>query len=114
MVTELRQLMKTHGLLYAIAVLRDGRVIEIGEKDALEHPGIADEYFFRNPQGVFEWLEGQILPQLVAQGRVVAFIHKPKDDLVIGLFSHRDDDVVARFKLATQIDRQLEALVMPT
>jgi hypothetical protein len=109
MVAELRQLMMSHGILYAIVVVREGGVTEIGEKAALEYPYIAND-FLRNPQGLFEGLDGMILPQLTRQGRVWASIHKPRSDLVVGLFSNSESEFPARYELAEQVDRQLTLL----
>jgi hypothetical protein len=104
---EVRAIMNRHGFLYGVSVERRGVVTEFGLRSALEHAAIVEEYFLADPPGIFEWLEGQILPQLVSQGRVAASIHQPSSNLVVGLFSHRVDDSAHRFQFALAVDREL-------
>ncbi len=104
--------METHGIVYVITVSDVGVVTEFGDKTRLAHTGIIDQYFIRNPSGVFEWLDGQILPQILGQGEVAAFVYMPKKGLVVGAFSNRGDDIVAQYKAAAEIGRDI-SLVWP-
>lgn len=109
---DIAHLMKTHGIAYVITISDVGDIAEFGDKTRLAHTGIIDQYFIRNPIGVFDWLDGQILPQILGQGKVAAFVYMPKSSLVVGVFSNRGDDIVAQYKAAANIGRDI-ALVWP-
>lgn len=102
------EFIKRHGFEYAIIVKDGGNsVTEYGDKKKLHHDGIIEKYFLENPAGIFGFLEGQILPKMVSQDDVVVLITQI-DGAVIGLATHRYDDIVSRYKWSNEVNESLK------
>ena len=108
---KLTDLMKENDFLYAILVEKEsGCYREYGERSRLDHDGIVDSYISKDPTGVFDFLDGKILPQLVSQDRVVGLLSKPHPEYAIALFSHRNDDAIARYRWSSAVDKKITAI----
>lgn len=109
---NLSPLLSEHGLEYGLVVLKtSGQIKEFGDRSSLQNDGLVDSYILANPLGIFDFLDGKSLPQVVMQGRVVGIFSRPDQDVVVAVFTHRDDDALRRYPWSVQLDKEIAKMV---
>lgn len=105
------QILIENKLQYGILIEKNKEeVVEFGDRYNLDHQGIIDSCFFENPIEMFDYLNGKKLPQMISQGRVVGVILQPDCNHVVVVFTHRDDDVLSRYKWSSSLSEKLSQL----
>jgi|ERR1051325_2288699 hypothetical protein len=108
----LHDLMSRKGILAAVVVsLESGEKAVLGNRASLE-----SDYALRTlfddlaVTEIEKYLEGQILPRIVQQGKVCGVICKPGGKAIVGLYYHDQRDVVQRYQFSKELDAEVCAL----
>lgn len=110
---RLGRVLDTHGLLCGALVDASGEVIvRSGAFESLQDVGLVSSLL--GPDGsakaTFDSLEGQLLPQIYAQGENFALVDKVHRDLLIVLFGRGGGDAVAQYHLSKVVSATVATL----
>ena len=109
----LQQLISSGEALYIIVSNPTGtRWEEYGDKELLPYKGLT-AYEFSGPENMpalDKFLEGQILPQTFRQGEASCIICKPREDIIVGVFTIINGDVFVSVKKSKDINRKIESI----
>lgn len=105
-------LMDRHEIIVSVVVSRDTDEKQVvGDRTALESDYVVRTLFDDlTVQQIFGFLEGQILPRLVQQGKVCGIIYKPTENTVVGLYYHDERNVIQRYQKSIVVDSKLREL----
>ena len=111
----LQQLISSGEALYIIVSNPTGtRWEEYGDKERLPYKGKGIvTYNFPGPENmpvIDKFLEGQILPQVLRQGEASCIICKPREDVIIGVFTIINGDVFVSVKKSKDINSKIESI----
>jgi hypothetical protein len=111
--TDFEKLLEHQGIAYAVLSSPDGaRWQEFGDRhaeafrDLLAHDAPTRETM---PQ-IVEWMEGMVLPQVVAQGEQACLYCRPAPDLIVILYLSSDGNSEAQMLRAFDVAERLEAV----
>jgi hypothetical protein len=108
----LRELVEEYGYVCGIATTGSGQVLaRHGDFTALSWPDLPNSLFGDQDAIVRldQSLDGQILPQVFAQGEVTALVMKPQAELIIGLFDQSGQDVTQIYLQGRRVSQDLSA-----
>ena len=105
-----REFLCRHGVAWAFASFSPFEEKQVfGDAKLLESDDIVSHYF-ENICRLDQFLDGQILPNMVQQGNVVGIICRPTETVIVGLLYHDSRDVVQQYRHGKKLDEELRAL----
>jgi hypothetical protein len=104
--------MQRHQIVVAVVLsVETGDMDLVGDRAALDSDYVIRTLFEDlSAREVQKYLEDQILPRLVQQGRVSGVICMPAEDTVVGLYCHDERDVIQRYDTSKIIDAEIREL----
>lgn len=110
METALCRVLKTHGLVCGAIISAEGQILlRIGDYSTLEASGLASTLLgpYGSARATFDSLEGQLLPQIWAQGRVFAFADRWSTNLAVSVFGQSPLDAVEQCNLSQRVSQSI-------
>ncbi|APC40331.1 hypothetical protein [Clostridium estertheticum] len=108
--SKINNILLKYNIIYSLTInLKDKYVEEIGDSSKLEYDGLLKTHF-NDMETIIKlngFLEGQQLPKLFKQGKVICIICKPKNNIIVGLFYHEDKDFTHYYKKAKELNEEI-------
>jgi len=106
----LKIIIEKHQMLCALAYNSEGTIL--AEAGNLNDEKLGDLISaligpYGDVKNTFASLEGQLLPRIWGQGDTYAYIHKPKDDLMVITFGSGKIDTKSNYRKSKEIDTDL-------
>ena len=110
---SIQEFMKETGATYAVVCDSTGEVWrEFGDPHTLGTRGLVQAYL-AGPlaaPALHQWVSDATVPQLVDQGSVACVVCRRSDGLIVAMLRDRNDNVMARFAWAEEIQNSVDDL----